>query len=141
MKFTCPNNIKFECIKCGLCCGDTEQKTRRILLLQTEAQKIAAETSQPLISFSDKINDNQPYCFEMKKTSEGKCFFLKDNKCSIYEVRPIICVFYPFELKLPPNERKYVFDFTPECPGINQGKAFRLKDFEKLFEIARARLT
>ena len=43
--FTYPVNIKFECNRCGLCCGDTKQKTRHILLLEAEAKKIAAHTS------------------------------------------------------------------------------------------------
>ena len=73
----------------------------------------------------------------MKKV-EGDCRFLKDNKCTIYESRPLICRFYPFELKFDQEKNTHVFSFTLECPTINQGKILTKKDFEELFELAKA---
>ena len=140
MDFTYPVNIRFDCNRCSLCCGDTKQKTRHILLLETEAKKISAETSLPIPDFSSKIVDKLPYAYGIKKTSEGKCVFLKDNQCSIYLLRPLICVFYPFELKFEKDKLLHIFDFTLECPGINQGKVVQEKDFKKLFELAQERL-
>ena len=77
----------------------------------------------------------------MKKSGEGKCVFLKDTHCSIYPLRPLICMFYPFELKFNENKESHSFDFTFECPGINQGKLLHKADFEKLFAAAQKRLT
>ncbi len=46
------------------------------------------------------------------------CIFLEDNECTIYEQRPLICRFYPFELTT--DERgDFVFRETLECPAIN----------------------
>ncbi|HMK94238.1 MAG TPA: YkgJ family cysteine cluster protein [Candidatus Limnocylindrales bacterium] len=140
MEFAYPVNLRFKCNRCGLCCGDTKQKTRRILLLETEAEKIASQTCRPTTDFSGKISDNEPYVYEMKKSGEGKCVFLKDNQCSIYPSRPLICRCYPFELKFDVDKEMYSFDFTVECPGINQGKFLRKIDFERLFELAKKRL-
>lgn len=140
MDFTYPVNVRFDCNGCGLCCGDTKQKTRHILLLELEAKHIASQTSRPIADFSAEINDNLPYRHEMKKTSEGKCIFLKENQCTIYPLRPLICMFYPFDLKLGKSKKMYVFDFTLECPMIGQGRDFNRKDFERLFELAKERL-
>ena len=140
MDFTYPNNLFFDCTKCGLCCGDTVQKTRHILLLKSEASDISAEINLPIKDFADQINDKGQYCFEMKKSKEGTCFFLKDNQCSIYKLRPLICRFYPFELKFDPGKDLHVFDFTLECPAISKGKIMTLKDFEELFALAKERL-
>jgi Fe-S-cluster containining protein len=140
LDFTYPVNIKFECNRCSLCCGDTKQKTRHILLLETEAKKIAAHTSCSISDFSREINDKFPYIYEMKKTNEGKCVQLKDNQCCIYPLRPLICMFYPFELKFDEKKGMHNFDFTVECPGINQGKVFLEKDFRKLFKLAQESL-
>lgn len=140
MDFTYPVNIKFECNRCGLCCGDTKQKTRHILLLETEATTIAAYTCGLTPDFLTEIKDKAPYVYEIKKTKEGKCIFLKDNQCSIYPLRPLICMFYPFELKFVGDKATHNFDFTFECPGINQGKLFSEKDFKKLFKLAQERL-
>ena len=60
---------------------------------------------------------------------------LENNQCNIYSLRPLICRFYPFEFKFDLNKETDVFDFTLECPAINQGKVFEQKDFEKLFEL------
>jgi uncharacterized protein len=137
VNFTCPNNVLFDCSKCGLCCGDTKEKIRRILLLESEANMISTETSLPKQKFTKEIMGKSPYCYEMKKSKEGKCLFLKDNQCSIYTLRPLICRFYPFELKFDQNKNQHVFDFTIECPGINQGRKINRKYFEELFLLAQ----
>lgn len=69
----------------------------------------------------------------MKKTKKGKCVFLKDNSCFIYEARPLICRFYPFQLKNIKTD-KYAFEYTTECPGIGKGPRLRKRFFEKLFK-------
>ena len=140
MEFTCPTNVLFECSKCGLCCGDTEQKIRHILLLESEANMISTETRLAKHYFTKKIGDKNPYCYEMRKNSEGRCFFLKDKQCSIYTLRPLICRFYPFELKFDLDKNQHVFDFTVECPGITRGKTMSMKDFEELFLLAQEKL-
>ena len=141
MDFTYPDNIRFECNRCGLCCGDTKKKTRHIRLLESEAEKIASHTCQLISDFSDKINDNDPFVYEMKKSSEGKCVFLKNNRCSIYPFRPLICICYPFELKFNEDEELYNFDFTVECPGVNQGKSLDKTYFKRLVGLAQERLS
>lgn len=86
-----------------------------------------------LNEFVETIENSEPYVHRMKKNVDGKCIFLKDNACTIYQMRPLICRFYPFELKS--NRRdEYVFAFTKECPSI--GKGFELKRgyFEELFK-------
>lgn len=141
MGFIYPDNVLFECNRCALCCGDTKEKTRHVLLLKCETKTISSETFLPTSVFAIEISDNVPYSYELKKNNEGKCFFLRDNKCSIYAVRPLICRFYPFELKFSVEKDKHVFSFTLECPGISQGKKMGQKDFEALFDLANKRLT
>jgi Fe-S-cluster containining protein len=133
------SQCQFECTKCGLCCGDTEQKTRHILLLESEAAEISQKTSRKPEEFCEAIIGKEPYVYEMKKTV-GKCIFLKDNQCTIYESRPLICRFYPFELKFCEDQDKYLFTATLECPGIGKGKTLCKDDFEKLFLLALQRL-
>jgi Fe-S-cluster containining protein len=137
MSFNYPAAVRFQCIKCGICCGDTKEKTRHILLLKTEAEQIATATSQPTSAFTVKIKDKAPYSHEMKKTEEGKCVFLKNNCCTIYTARPLICRFYPFELKTA-HDGKHTFLYTTECPGINKGRMLNKNYFRKLLRLARA---
>jgi Fe-S-cluster containining protein len=140
MTFVYPQNLSFTCNGCGLCCGDTENKTRHILLLESEAEAISAQTGHPIEDFAEEISGTAPYVYQMKKPHEGKCFFLKNNRCDIYEIRPLICRFYPFELKFSQDSGRYVFSYTLECPTINKGKAMTKKDFDELFALANERL-
>lgn len=140
MDFTFPANLRFECNGCGLCCGDTDKKTRHILLLECEAEKIADHTRQPKHDFSVPIAGKAPYVHEMRKSGDGKCVFLKENRCSIYPLRPLICMFYPFELKPRENTELHNFDFTVECPTIGKGAVLTKRDFKKLFDAAQERL-
>ncbi|MGE5533002.1 MAG: YkgJ family cysteine cluster protein [Bacillota bacterium] len=140
MDFICPNNLLFACSKCGLCCGNTQQKTRHILLLELEANTISEATCLPKQAFTRQVEEQTPYCYEIKKDEEGKCLFLKDNRCTIYSLRPLICRFYPFELKFDQDKKIYVFDFTLECPEIGRGKIITRKDFKELFLLAKEKL-
>jgi Fe-S-cluster containining protein len=69
----------------------------------------------------------------MKKTKDGKCIFLKNDLCSIYQIRPLICMFYPFELKEVGSNR-YIFAYTDECSAIGKGPQLKRGYFERLFK-------
>jgi Fe-S-cluster containining protein len=85
-----------------------------------------------LNDFVIRLRDSGPFDYIMRK-KEGKCIFLKDKLCSIYEVRPIICRFYPFKLEnLGGN--KYRFSYTDECPSIGKGPHLKRTFYEALFK-------
>jgi Fe-S-cluster containining protein len=135
--FDYPPKIKFECTKCGICCGDINRKERHILAFKSEVEKIARHINQDISTFSKRDSNCPPYAHELKKV-DGKCFFLKTNLCSIYSFRPLICRFYPFEL-LPNSNSAHRFDYTLECPGIGVGEELRASYFRRLFRLARVR--
>ena len=124
MKFDYPKNVRFECERCALCCGDTKNRVRSILLLRIEAERISQKTLKSVDDFAEKIEGFEPYVYRMRKTKDGKCIFLKNKSCSVYHIRPLICMFYPFELKEVGSNR-YIFAYTDECPAI--GKDLNLK--------------
>jgi Fe-S-cluster containining protein len=135
---TFPDGVCFECSKCGLCCGDTARKTRRILLLKSEAKRIKKATNEQIGAFAVENLSTHPYAFEMLKTREGKCVFLKNNECTIYGQRPLICRFYPFELTTKENGNR-VFRFTDECPAVcfsKAGKSLERDYFQRLLKLA-----
>lgn len=140
MTFEYPIRLRFHCTRCGICCGDTEEKTRHIILLRTEAEQIAKTTVQPISNFAVKINGKTPYIYEIKKRKNGKCIFLENNRCIVYSSRPLICRFYPFELK-GTNSKKFKFLYTEECPGLKKGQLLNKNYFRKMFQLARVKFT
>ena len=139
MSFNYPRNIHFQCVKCGICCRNTQQKIRHILLLTSEAEKISTTKNKPISEFATKIANKTPYSYEMTKTEKGNCPFLNDNQCTIYPQRPLICHFYPFELKNTKNQT-HEFHHTNECPGIGKGKTLKKTHYQKLFQLAKSRV-
>ncbi|MEM3696736.1 MAG: YkgJ family cysteine cluster protein [Candidatus Bathyarchaeia archaeon] len=135
MDFEYPKNIRFKCERCALCCGNTKEKVRHILLLEVEVERIAKKTSKNIGEFAEKIEGAKPYVYLMRKTAEGKCVFLKDNLCSIYRIRPLICKFYPFQLENAKNG-KFKFTYTTECPNIGKGPKLKRSFFEKFLKEA-----
>jgi len=133
MNFDYPKNIRFKCERCALCCGDIKNRVRAILLLRTEAERISCKTLKSVDDFADMIEGFEPYVYRMKKTRDGKCVFLKDNLCTVYKIRPLICMFYPFKLEEVRSNR-YVFSYTNECSAIGNGPKLKRSYFERLFK-------
>jgi Fe-S-cluster containining protein len=134
-------DLAFECSRCGLCCGDTPNRTRHIRLTKLDAEGIAQAPRREIGSYCTPTPENAPYIHEMHKTPEGNCVFLVNNQCTIYDARPLICRFYPFQLSMD-FDGIYVFEATAECPAIGAEGGKRLEGafFRGLFELARKRL-
>ena len=133
MEYQFPEDVSFACEKCAQCCGDTEDTIRHVLLLKSEAERISKKTGKEICEFAIEVSGFEPYIYEIKKPETvGKCCFLVNSKCTIYEARPIICRFYPFEL-INLGDENYLFSFTTKCPGIGKGSNLERAFFEKLF--------
>jgi Fe-S-cluster containining protein len=135
-EFRFPKNMRFRCSRCTRCCGDTETRIRHVLLLEQEVERISEITSKPVKAFSRRILGNEPYVYEMRKGKDTKCIFLDQETCAIYASRPLICRFYPFELK-PEGNKNFVFSPTSECPSIGKGEVLEESYFNLLFRLAR----
>jgi Fe-S-cluster containining protein len=99
--------------------------------MQLEADRVSQKTSKSITEFANRIENHEPYVYEMTKDEGGKCTFLKDNTCTIHQLRPLVCRFYPFELKDVGNN-EHVFAYTSECPCIGKGRRLTRSYFEKL---------
>ncbi len=138
VSFRYPVNVHFRCTRCAICCGDTASRVRHILLLRAEAERIAEATSKPIEEFAVRTENGAPYVYEMKKTvDEGRCIFLQKNFCTIYELRPLVCRFYPFEFRATENGKR-TFLYTRECPGIGQGEKTTRRYFKELLRQLKA---
>jgi Fe-S-cluster containining protein len=94
---------------------------------------------KPINEIAIRVAGHEPYVFEMKKTKQGKCIFLEGDECRIYVLRPLVCRFYPFELKTPEGG-VHEFGYTEECKGIGVGKRVGKAFFEELFRLVNSRL-
>lgn len=113
-------------------------RERRILLLPAEAKQIREAVKIPMKRFCQRTG-SEPFALEMKKNSRGKCFFLKDNRCEIYSLRPLVCRFYPFWLEKR-EDGNFSFKVTDECTGIGSGQILEEAFFTNLFRLANDKM-
>ena len=137
--FTYPENIRFRCSKCALCCGDTKEKQRKILLLESDVKRISNYIGKDTGDFTKIISGREPYAYLMKKDNGGRCIFLEEKNCSIYTNRPLVCKFYPFEL-INLGAYRYSFICTKECPAVGTGPILKKTFYTKLVNQAEKSL-
>jgi len=135
-----PENLRWRCVRCALCCGDTEKRTRHVLILTSEARAIAAGTGMRIGEFARRLENSGPYEFEVRKNND-RCAFLDGVSCSIYSKRPLICRFYPFVLKRFESGALEFEVPEHECPGIGRGRKLTRGYYAQLLRIAAKRLT
>ena len=128
MKF----EICFQCQKCAKCC----QLKGDVLLTKQEISDIAN-----FLNISEKSFISQ-YCYIIEKEEsilisikhqphDNSCIFLKNNRCIIYDVRPIQCSTYPFWTFLLNDEIKWQNE-KKLCPGIGKGKKISKRKLDSL---------
>ncbi|MFW9905486.1 MAG: YkgJ family cysteine cluster protein [Candidatus Thorarchaeota archaeon] len=77
---------------CHHCCIETE-----MLLTKKDIQRIVKKTSISAREFVTLNEDGFRKLKNKQSESQLQCFFLDQNgKCSIYEIRPEGCQFYPY---------------------------------------------
>ena len=83
---------KFDC-----CCNCN--KIDMPIILPSEAEKIESISRKTINEFAKKLTNN---LYQMKREDEDEnkgCIFYVNNKCSIYDYRPIDCRLFPFDFK------------------------------------------
>ena len=78
-----------------------------MMLIRSDIEKII-DLGYKEEDFSYRDEDG----FTKLRNINGECFFLKENKCTIYDDRPQGCKFYPIIFDIDFN--KAIID--PECP-------------------------
>lgn len=137
------DKINFNCNKCGTCCmGNSVHMLMLnpidVILLARHANK---STMNYLLqdTFLDTIqiegNLEKQYIIVRLKYENDKCIYYKNNRCSIYEIRPTICRTYPLAIRnINPLQTKNPIDFICNTNGLCKnieidGSGILVKDF------------
>lgn len=114
------------CKKCvnakATCCSNLEVDSP--MILPNEAKEIAKATNLEIryfanfIDFSEIYKDNSlKSLYQMKRQNKSNsCYFYKNCKCSIYNIRPIDCRIFPYDIKLEKEGNYYlVYYLSDNC--------------------------
>ena len=129
IEFFYPSTVEWRCVQCGDCCGDLDDRVRMILLLEKDLNKI--EDAGEHDFFEDW--DEGLFSAIMKK-SHGKCVFLTNEGCRIYDNRALLCRMFPFWLER--KEDVFVFEVDIDCPGTGEGELLEEDFFKVLLKMA-----
>lgn len=110
--------IPFECSKCGVCCKNLLKNKGKtgLILHKSEINLFSLEDLRPhlAIGISPKDKDFKILTYQLKL---DKCPHLRNNLCSIYSERPLICRGFPLKIKLN-VPGKYDFEMSYDCSAV-----------------------
>ncbi len=116
--------LRFRCHRCAtFCCKLGGPKlTKRDIERIKQAGYPVEDFLEPLSN--KEFKDLPIMCCSLKNMEDGSCVFLISepekgvHKCSIYDVRPALCRFYPFDFeKVGPCS--FVLKLISCCRGLN----------------------
>ena len=113
------SEFQFKCTACGHCCkgpGD-------VYFTEEDLQAIKKHLKLGAFGFARlkrKLIQERIPGYYVHRSGEA-CILLQNNRCSVYEVRPLQCKTYPF---WPSNfqSRANFRSLVKECPGTMAGK-------------------
>jgi Fe-S-cluster containining protein len=128
-------DIGFQCELCSRCC--TQEFNGHVFLLDRDtvrAREIDPHAIEPA-PFPEFCDQNgtfyvSGYALRAKDDTRGPCYFLSDNRCSIYDQRFSICRVYPYMLHREPDENGDI-DWR-QISGLNEHGGYHTKIPERV---------
>ena len=113
--------LRFKCKRCATYCC----KLGGPCLTKEDIEQIesSGHKTNEFVADSGRKYGNYPMTSEMRNRKDGSCIFLRTDKkrntyeCSIYEIRPVLCRLFPFEIK-GIDISSFLLKILP-CNGLN----------------------
>ena len=118
----CHNCVKKSATCCSNPCVDSP------MLLPNEAREIAKARNIEIEEFAKTVDFAKMHSdkglknlYQMKRQeNSSSCYFYRDAKCTIYDIRPIDCRIFPYDIKLESDGNYYlVYYLTNDCEVKN----------------------
>ncbi|WP_317135796.1 YkgJ family cysteine cluster protein [Methanochimaera problematica] len=113
--------VGFKCTMCGKCC--TKEFNDHVFLLQKDLRLIKEKNQEaivpaPYFEICDQNGIFYVSGYALRCKENGDCIFLKDNRCTRYDLRFSICRIYPYMLHRETDENGKT-DWR-QISGLNQ---------------------
>jgi Fe-S-cluster containining protein len=126
-----PDSIGFRCRNCGACCRVQPPDVDK-----NEREQIEAKGFRDFLDRPDETGTRW-----IRRKNDGSCFFLgKDNRCTIYSVRPAICRLEPFTIVDYDYEKNRIdlelnFPSACGCEGVFEGETLSVEDIGRAAQV------
>ncbi|WNY27905.1 hypothetical protein MmiEs2_00840 [Methanimicrococcus stummii] len=137
-------DVGFECDFCGKCC--THAFNDHVYLLKDDVSRLLEIDSNalmpsPYFDFCDQDGRFYVSGYSLKTQSDdvGSCVFLENNRCRIYDKRPLICRVYPYMIHREEDDSGS-YDWR-EISGLNEhglyGAEMNENEAAEIYEITK----
>jgi len=121
--------LQFKCTGCGTCC--TGGDDHYIAMSKTEASRIQKHLGITTAWFQRRYVMHLTRNTLTARMHKGRCVFLnKEDKCSIYHLRPVQCRTYPYWPELLESKQAWNNE-AKHCEGINCGATVPITEINK----------
>jgi Fe-S-cluster containining protein len=129
--------IFFRCTGCGTCCSRPEGWVE---MTGEELERAAAALNISSENFRKKFTSGKKEGkYLLKNRPDGACVFLdKDNRCEIYDYRPLHCRTFPFWPENLKNSNRWK-QVKEGCPGIGNGDYYSAEQIRDTLKLQRKR--
>ncbi|VAX24111.1 hypothetical protein MNBD_NITROSPINAE02-2243 [hydrothermal vent metagenome] len=123
------NGIRFECQKSGECCRSRGIYVYVYLSLR-DRRRIARRLDMPTREFTRQYTEKTDDAFHLKHADQD-CLFLKRNRCSIHDARPMQCETWPFWVE---NLKGDIWnsEIAKNCEGVGKGRLYSADEIKKI---------
>jgi Fe-S-cluster containining protein len=140
-KFHGEKYLKFHCTECGNCCSDTivpvsDEDVRRLMQgtglkageIATFYTKADFDDGGEGLEFVNLTGGRRTLGLRKRLDTENDrdaCKFFRDNRCSVYQDRPVTCRVWPFTLRFDASGRRLSslgINTSLPCPYELDGK-------------------
>ncbi|MHA2353322.1 MAG: YkgJ family cysteine cluster protein, partial [Candidatus Thorarchaeota archaeon] len=91
------------------------------------------ESPEGLRDFPVVNTEKGPAYIALKKMENGDCVFLKDNLCMIHQIRPSVCMSFPFVFSNDDGNTAWGLSAMKQiCPGLGSGPEVRVSELREL---------
>lgn len=127
------DGIRFECQGSGQCCVSRDEYGY-VYMTKEDRIRMAQSLDIPTPEFTKEYCIKEDGIYHLKDGQDGRCLFLVDKKCGVYEGRPTQCRTWPFwpEVMNAKTWKKEVADY---CPGVGKGRLWTAEEIEDQLSI------
>jgi len=111
--------LHFQCTRCGACCSGNADY--HVFLEMDRAEKIRVFMGLSRSWFRRRYLTMVDGMLALQSRDDGRCILLgKDDRCRVYQVRPVQCATYPFWPELVKTAKAWKQEMR-RCEGIDCG--------------------
>ncbi|MBN2583464.1 MAG: YkgJ family cysteine cluster protein [Planctomycetes bacterium] len=120
--------LQFECQACGRCCGGAPGY---IWATREELERAAEAVGMHVLDFCQMYVAEYEEGFSLREMDNGDCCMLQNDKCRIYDVRPMQCRTWPFWPSNLSSPKAWQMA-KQRCPGMDRGRLWSPAEIERL---------